>query len=1230
MSFISPNYASSLVSALRTLILTVSVASFLVLNTGGAGGQTVVDDHGDDYDTATLVELGSSVDARIDPGSDRDVFKIDLSDATGPTDLWTYALGEFDTFGGLYDSTGRLIELGDDSYVEDSFRAFTIRSVVLPGVYYVIVASFEGEPGDYTFHAQAVTDPGSTIETAKPLSLDTADGGTINTPDDVDYFKLDFTETKHGIIHAVSTDVTRIDATLLDAEGRELSSNITWEFVRLFIGGIFAPRFHIGFTIWEDFEPGTYYLKVFNPSEPSPDDDPFKPEPYSVFFTEDTEYTTLLDDCEADTDTLSDPLINDPLYSCQWHLSSPDWQDINVEPAWEDGIMGEGINVAVVDDGMYYVHEDLKDNINAELNHDYSDNEDIYGRFDHHGTHVTGMIAARDNDSGVRGVAPRATAYGYNLLSDEVDDGVTGENILDAMIRNETVTAVSNNSWGWSKGPRVSQSSSLWKRAIIYGTTVGYDGKGTFYVFAGGNEHLLGDDSNLDDYTNDYGVTAACAVNRQGTRSGYSEMGANLWVCAPSNDRPRSLGGVRGILTTENSDRYYDNFGGTSAAAPLVSGVAALTRDANPDLTWRDVKVILAASAQKNDPASVGWDDGALMHPVSSTERYSFNHEYGFGVVNAKGAVDLAKRWSNLPAARQATVSSGRLDAEIPDALASGETSKFTHTLTIDTDIKFTEFVEITLAFAHESFRDLEVLLKSPSGEVSELAVPFDTYSRFGIFAPLNGAHQFGSAKHLGEDPNGEWELQVTDRIPVVDGTFIGFIITVYGHERAPGVPTLDSVEVHPGGGMLDVAWTAPDEIGDSDITTYDIRYIPADADETDPANWTILDGVWSADTGGELEYRVTGLTDGTEYNVQVRAVNSAGGGLWSNADSGTPRTSACVVGEAVRDKTNAGLIHDCEALLEARDTLAGSATLNWSTDTRIWAWDGVIREGDPLRVTKLILRDRNLDGTIPSALGKLSSLVVLNLHSNMLSGTIPDLDTLASLEELYLANNKLSGSIPESLGNMSSVRELWLWGNQLEGTIPDLSGMTGLETLKLANNMLDGGVPPGSMLPPNVRWLVIDRNPLGGTIPDLSSLTSLTLLWLHNNELEGAIPAWQELPPNVDDLNLRDNNLAGVIPDLSGLDGATRVRLHNNNLRGEVPATLGDLDSLKQLWLHGNRLTSIAAELGDLGDTLIEIALSDNRWRSDVCVPAELANVATNDYDEAGLEVCASSDSSQ
>ena len=300
--------------------------------------------------------------------------------------------------------------------------------------------------------------------------------------------------------------------------------------------------------------------------------------------------------------------------------------------------------------------------------------------------------------------------------------------------------------------------------------------------------------------------------------------------------------------------------------------------------------------------------------------------------------------------------------------------------------------------------------------------------------------------------------------------------------------------------------------------------------------------------------------------------------------------------------------------------------------------------------LTHLNLRSNDrLTGEIPSELGYLSNLRVLNLHSNSHSGSIPDLSGMTSLEELYLANNDLTGPVPTWLNGMTNMRELWLWGNSLTGSIPDLSGMTGLRKLKLANNMLTGGVPHGSMLPPNVTWLIIDRNPLGGTIPDLSGLKSLRLLWLHTNMLEGQIPSGDMLPPNVDDLNLRDNMLTGSIPDLSGLDTMTRLRLHNNKLSGEIPATLGDLDNLRSLWLHGNMLDgSIPASLGsltnlerlwlseneltgeipeELGDLtrLTQWRLADNRITG--CVPASLKDIEDSDLDKLGLPICEGGD---
>ncbi len=371
----------------------------------------------------------------------------------------------------------------------------------------------------------------------------------------------------------------------------------------------------------------------------------------------------------------------------------------------------------------------------------------------------------------------------------------------------------------------------------------------------------------------------------------------------------------------------------------------------------------------------------------------------------------------------------------------------------------------------------------------------------------------------------------------------------------------------------------------------------------------------------------------------------------------------------------NSGLTNDCEALLDSKNALEGTSAspLNWAEGTPMAQWNGINFGGTPQRVTTvnligmgltgsipdalgrlsmlthLILRSNpGLSGEIPGALGNLGNLRVLNLHSNSHTGAVPDLSGIAGLEELYLANNAdyevdgdkvagsgLTGQIPTWLNGMTNMRELWLWGNSLSGTIPNLSGMTSLEKLKLANNDLDGGIgggiPDASRLPPNMTWLIIDRNPFGGTIPNLSSLSRLRLLWLHSSRLTGTVPAGNNYPASLDDLNLRDNMLTGEIPDLSNLDNLTRLRLHNNSLSGEVPATLGDLDNLKQLWLHNevnkgrgnNSFTSIAAGVGDLADTLIEIALDGNPWNANACVPAELANVAKNDYTAAGIEVC-------
>ena len=154
----------------------------------------------------------------------------------------------------------------------------------------------------------------------------------------------------------------------------------------------------------------------------------------------------------------------------------------------------------------------------------------------------------------------------------------------------------------------------------------------------------------------------------------------------------------------------------------------------------------------------------------------------------------------------------------------------------------------------------------------------------------------------------------------------------------------------------------------------------------------------------------------------------------------------------------NMGLTNDCEALLDAKGDLGGD--LNWDTDTAMDVWEGVTMSDG--RVSEVWLKEKGLDGSVSAAFGRLDMLTVLNLHSNSLTGSIPDLSGATMLEGLYLPNNMLDGTtgeIPAWLNGMTNLTNLWLWGNQLTGGIPDLSGLTNLDMLKLADNDLTGNI---------------------------------------------------------------------------------------------------------------------------------------------------------------------------
>ncbi len=444
---------------------------------------------------------------------------------------------------------------------------------------------------------------------------------------------------------------------------------------------------------------------------------------------------------------------------------------------WNEDVYGSGINVAVVSNGIDLSHEDLSANVRSGLNWSYSEENssesgDLSDISSFTGTRAAGVIAASGyNGLGVRGTAPGASIYSYKLTDDirEAD----AMDARDAMVRNKEITAVSVNDWGPEDKYSLHQASSVWEEGVELGIKKGFYGKGVFYVRGAGDGHENNDQANFSEYSNYYGVTAVCSTDGFGKKSVFSEEGVNLWVCAPGSD----------IVTTDNNNEYVVT-SGTFLSASQVAGVAALLREVNGELSWRDIKLILAGSARQNDVSDISWETGAVKYG-SDTERYKYNPKYGFGVVDAEAAVELARSWKGVGEMRTITASSDN-ELTIPDGEGEADGVLVSRLMIPDMEEIFTEFVEVELVFSHDRLPDLNIQITSPSGTVSELVREFSVEEEDAEISYLRRTHRFGSAKHLGEDPSGEWTLKISDTASGdgEDGTLHSWSIKVYGHKK--------------------------------------------------------------------------------------------------------------------------------------------------------------------------------------------------------------------------------------------------------------------------------------------------------------------------------------------------------------------------------------------------------------------------------------------------------------
>ncbi|KAG5048312.1 hypothetical protein JHK85_009415 [Glycine max] len=298
-------------------------------------------------------------------------------------------------------------------------------------------------------------------------------------------------------------------------------------------------------------------------------------------------------------------------------------------------------------------------------------------------------------------------------------------------------------------------------------------------------------------------------------------------------------------------------------------------------------------------------------------------------------------------------------------------------------------------------------------------------------------------------------------------------------------------------------------------------------------------------------------------------------------------------------------------------NNLVGSLSPDMCQLTGLWYFD---------------VRNNSLTGTIPENIGNCTTLGVLDLSYNKLTGEIPfnigylQVATLRLLLNLFevdrsLQGNKFLGHIPSVIGLMQALTVLELNDNHLSGHIPpELGKLTDLFDLNVANNNLEGPVPDNLSSCKNLNSLNVHGNKLSGTVPSaFHSLESMTYLNLSSNNLQGSIPIELSRIGNLDTLDISNNNIIGSIPSSIGdLEHLLKLNLSRNHLTGFIPAEFGNLRSVMDIDLSNNQLSGLIPEELSQLQNIISLRLEKNKLSGDVssllnCFSLSLLNVSYN-----------------
>lgn len=651
--------------------------------------------------------------------------------------------------------------------------------------------------------------------------------------------------------------------------------------------------------------------------------------------------------------------VDDPLAVHAWHLENTGQtsfsdsggiagEDINLKAVHSVlDIKGRNVKIAISDSGVELTHPDLNANaLSAEHHRNYvfTSSSRWAGAApdptnnDYHGTSVTGLAAAAGwNGIGSRGVAPlskfAAFRYIFNYSASETEASLLAKE-LDQMSGDFDIF---NYSYGYDGAFFVNVDSKIFD-GLEYGATQLRNGKGAIYVQSAGNSYAenyticsgpaVTCQMNASGNTNAHADMASphkiivAAVNAMGLSSSYSSPGSGVWVSAAggeygdtspamiTTDLTSCSSGASYRDMNDSAFNYSSNslnlycdysnlFNGTSSAAPVLSGVVALMLEANPNLTWRDIKHILATTSEVIDYDPIfntlthprGFDLSSYIYDEKWTRNSSgvyFSNWYGFGRVDALAAVQRAdsyvsslgtyeKTLNTVPNPDQWYYDSGSINLAIPDEDATGVEDQ----IWVGHDF-VVEAIQIQLTTDHTWPGDLAVHLTSPSGTESRLLLANNNIYSEGLDANT----LLLSNAFYNESSVGYWKIKIVDGSSAIttkdDGSITGtgnlqnWKILVHGHRVnadlvKPYPVTSLSMASTSTSATATPAFSFAHTTSFSSLNRYEIA-IGTTPGGTDIKTWTSLG---TANTSQVIN----GLTliDATTHYLSVRAINQSG-----------------------------------------------------------------------------------------------------------------------------------------------------------------------------------------------------------------------------------------------------------------------------------------------------------------------------------------------------------------